>query len=46
MLERSNPLEGILQLLHGQEKVLDESPIVIANIEVAIGDSSTASAQQ
>jgi hypothetical protein len=38
MFERSNSLEGIPQLFHGQEKVLDESPIVIANIEVAIGD--------
>jgi hypothetical protein len=46
MLEQSNLLEAIFQQLHGQENIFDESPIVIANIVVAIGDSSTASAQQ
>jgi hypothetical protein len=46
MLERSNSLEAMLQLLQRREKVFDESPISIPNIEVAIGDSSTASAQQ
>jgi hypothetical protein len=44
--ERSNSLEVILQLLQRREKVFDESPISIPNIEVAIGDSSTASARQ
>jgi hypothetical protein len=46
MLEQSNSLEAILQRLHGREKVFDECPISIANIAVAIGDWSTASARQ
>jgi hypothetical protein len=46
MLEQSNSLEAILQLLQGREKVLLSLRLSITNIEVAIGDSSTASAQQ
>jgi hypothetical protein len=43
MLERSNSLEAILQLLQGRKKVFDEPQIALTiffekNIEVAIGD--------